>query len=90
MYRSSLIDCPHAAPDSVWINRCDALAAQVAERHGAVTFIDEVHGVGLYGDLGGGVAQQNGLEHRLDIVSGLSIALLSCTHLGHLSAFHRF
>jgi 5-aminolevulinate synthase len=42
----------------------------VAQQHGALTFIDEVHAVGLYGDKGGGVAQQRGLEHRIDIISG--------------------
>lgn len=42
----------------------------VAEKHKALTFIDEVHAVGLYGDKGGGVIQQRGLEHRIDMVSG--------------------
>jgi 5-aminolevulinate synthase len=42
----------------------------VAEKHSALTFIDEVHAVGLYGDKGGGVIQQRGLEHRIDIVTG--------------------
>ena len=42
----------------------------IAEKYGASTFIDEVHAVGLYGPRGGGVAQQNGLEQRLDIFSG--------------------
>lgn len=44
---------------------CDA-----ADRHEAMTFIDEVHAVGMYGDRGGGVAQQRGLEHRLTFISG--------------------
>jgi len=42
----------------------------VAERHGALTFIDEVHAVGLYGSRGGGVAQQRGLQDRIDFISG--------------------
>lgn len=42
----------------------------VADKHNALTFIDEVHACGLYGDKGGGVIQQRGLEHRIDLVSG--------------------
>jgi len=42
----------------------------VAEAFNALTFIDEVHAVGLYGDRGGGVAQQRGLEHRCSVISG--------------------
>jgi 5-aminolevulinate synthase len=42
----------------------------VAEKHSALTFIDEVHAVGLYGNKGGGVIQQRGLEHRIDVVTG--------------------
>jgi len=42
----------------------------VAEKHRALTFIDEVHAVGLYGDRGAGVAERDGLMHRLDFISG--------------------
>jgi len=42
----------------------------VAEKYGALTFIDEVHAVGLYGARGGGVAQQRGLHDRVSFVSG--------------------
>jgi 5-aminolevulinate synthase len=42
----------------------------LAQRYGAFTFVDEVHAVGLYGERGGGIAQQLGLEARLDLVSG--------------------
>ncbi|XP_031573325.1 5-aminolevulinate synthase, nonspecific, mitochondrial-like isoform X2 [Actinia tenebrosa] len=42
----------------------------VAHKYGAITFVDEVHAVGLYGDKGGGVADRDGLLADLDIISG--------------------
>lgn len=42
----------------------------VAEAHGALTYLDEVHAVGLYGSHGGGVAQQEGLSDRLTVIEG--------------------
>lgn len=42
----------------------------VAERHGAMTYLDEVHGVGLYGPRGGGVAQREGLSDRVTVIEG--------------------
>ena len=43
---------------------------EVAEKHGAMTYLDEVHGVGLYGPRGGGVAESLGLMDRIDLIEG--------------------
>ena len=42
----------------------------IADRYGAITYIDEVHAVGLYGAHGGGKAEELGLQDRVDIVNG--------------------
>jgi len=42
----------------------------VCERHNALSFLDEVHAVGMYGATGAGVAERDGVMHRVDVIQG--------------------
>jgi 5-aminolevulinate synthase len=42
----------------------------LADKYNVLTYVDEVHAVGLYGENGGGISQQEGVSERLDIIQG--------------------
>jgi len=47
-----------------------AKIADLAQKHNALTYVDEVHAVGMYGPRGGGICEREGVMDRIDVVEG--------------------